>query len=99
MITGKRDDISILGSYVLPTENGDYNCPPALVVEVFWKYRMTESGDIMVDEYGNDSVLMFNVVDPVTFNYRSKEAKPVTAEMVGKWIPTKFHPHFIGGRM
>lgn len=93
MIFGRRDEISICGSYVLPSEDGSYVVPPATVIETFWAYRSSLSDD--------DMILKYKVVDPTTFAIiefaDGVVAKCVTANMIGRWIPTKFHPDFMGG--
>jgi hypothetical protein len=39
MISGNRDENCVLGSFVLPAEDGSYGVPPASVIETFWAYK------------------------------------------------------------
>ena len=39
MISGNRDERCVVGTFVLPTEDGNYACPPAPVIETFWAYK------------------------------------------------------------
>jgi hypothetical protein len=96
MIFGTRDDVDVAGSYVLPAEDGNYQCPPAKCIWAFWAYRRDENNQVIVDD--NNMVLKYNVVDPATMNVIEPEVKTVTANMVAKWISTRLHPGFIGGR-
>lgn len=128
-------DRSVVGSWVIPTADGNYGVPPATVIETFWAYKKracnTCHGDKKVSYGGelgwtqvcpeccgagkivvrddNDMVLMYKIVDPETFSFipfpddetgtiksvQGVVAKEVTAEMVGSWMNTKFHPHFM----
>jgi hypothetical protein len=55
------------------------------------------NGTVVKDD--NDMILMYKIVDSETFNFipfpDGDVAKEVTAEMVGSWMNTKFHPHFM----
>jgi hypothetical protein len=99
MITGSWNETSICGSYVLPNEKGEFpSCgPTAKVIETFWAYKKTSSGEVIANDY--DMVLMYKFVDPATWNYIPFEdgavAKEVTATMAGQWVSTKYHPGFI----
>ena len=93
MVRGTKDDLDAVGSFILPTEDGSYACPPATCIVTFWAYRRDEANQVIVDD--NDMVLKYTVVDPVTMNSIEPEVKLVTANMVGKWISTRLHPNFI----
>ena len=41
MISGKRIEVCVIGSFVLPTVDGNYAVPPATVIETFWGYKRT----------------------------------------------------------
>ena len=39
MVSGKRVELCVIGSFVIPTADGNYNVPPATVIDTFWAYK------------------------------------------------------------
>ena len=81
------------GSYVLPSKDGDYACPPAQVIEVFWVFKRTPDGKPIIDR--NDMVMAYVELDPVTWERTGVDVRLMNDELWEAAISTADHPHFI----
>jgi len=85
------------GSYVVPTADGNYACPPATVIEAFWMWITEKASDgLPVLPVRTNKRLMYKQVDPITWAYISYEPKEMTEELWAVLVETRDHPHFIG---
>jgi len=81
------------GSFVVPTDEGNYACPPAKVIETFWAFKRKPDGTVIYDR--NDMRLMYKWLDHLTFEELDPEAYEMTPELWAKIVSTRDHPHFI----
>ena len=80
------------GSFVVPTEDGNYACPPAKVIQTFWAFKRRPDGSVIEDR--KDMCLMFKWLDEVTWEETDPVAYDMTPELWAKIVDTSDHPHF-----